>query len=73
MSLRVVREVIFVAMGDERFRHKLVFEPDETLEPYELTDKEFLALRLGDKDALVQMGIDENLATYAQMLFSKTR
>jgi hypothetical protein len=73
MSIRVVKEVIFVAMGDETFRRKLVFEPDETLAPYELTPQEYLALRKGDKEALVKMGVDDQLATYARLLFSKTR
>jgi hypothetical protein len=73
MSIRVVKEVIFVAMGDEYFRRKLAFNPDETLAPYELTSQEYLALRKGDKDALMKMGLDEQLATYARMLFSKTR
>jgi hypothetical protein len=73
MSMRVVKEIVFVAMGDEIFRRKLAFNPDETLAPYDLTSQEYLALRKGDKEALVKLGLDEQLANYARMLFSKIR
>jgi hypothetical protein len=73
MSVRVMKEIIFVAMGDENFRYKLVFEPDETLSQYDLTQEEYKSLRLGDKEKMVNMGLDENLAQYAYLMFSKRR
>jgi hypothetical protein len=73
MSVRVIKEIIFIAMGDENFRQKLVFEPDETLSQYDLTQEEYKALRLGDKDKLVSMGLEANLAQYGHLMFSKRR
>lgn len=73
MSMAVLKEVIFVAMGNEIFRRKLVFEPDETLSHFDLSKDELYALRMGDKDKMVQMGLDENLAEYGRLLFSKRR
>ena len=73
MSLQVLKEIVFVAMGDESFRQKLVFEPDETLGKYDLTQDELLALRLGSKDRLTKLGLDAGLATYGAALFSKRR
>lgn len=73
MSMRVLKEVIFVAMGNEIFRQKLVFEPDETLANFDLTKDELYALRLGDKKKMIDMGLEENLAEYGRVLFSKRR
>jgi hypothetical protein len=73
MSVRVMKEIIFVAMGDETFRSKLVFEPDETLSQYDLTQEELKALRLGDKNKMVGLGLDANLAEYGYLLFAKRR
>ncbi len=73
MSVRVLKEIIFVAMGDEIFRQKLVFNPDETLNQYDLTFEEMKALRLGDEKKMVEMGLDENMAHYGFLLFSKQR
>ncbi len=73
MSVRVMKEIIFIAMGDELFREKLVFTPDETLSLYDLTQEEYKALRLGDKQKMVGMGLEENLAQYGYLMFSKRR
>ena len=73
MSVRVMKEIIFIAMGDENFRQKLVFEPDETLSLYDLTQEEMKAMRLGDKQKMVGMGLEENLAQYGYLMFSKRR
>ncbi len=73
MSVRVIKEIIFIAMGDENLRYKLIFEPDETLSQYDLTQEEIKALRMGDKEKLVSMGLEANLAQYGQLLFSKRR
>ena len=73
MSLRVLKEVIFIAMGDEIFRQALVFQPDETLAPYDLTFEELRALRFGDKKKMIEMGLEENMAEYGRLLFSKQR
>lgn len=73
MSVRVMKEIIFVAMGDENFRTKLVFEPDETLSQYDLTQEEMKAMRFGDKQKMVSMGLEENLAQYGYLMFSKRR
>lgn len=73
MSVRIMKEIIFIAMGDENFRQKLVFEPDETLSQYDLTQEEMKAMRLGDKQKMVGMGLEENLAQYGYLMFSKRR
>jgi len=73
MSMRVLKEIIFVAMGNELYRHKLVFEPDETLSNYDLTQDELYALRMGDKKKMVELGLEENLAEYGRLMFSKRR
>ena len=73
MSVRVMKEIIFIAMGDENFRTKLVFEPDETLSQYDLTQEEMKAMRFGDKQKMVSMGLEENLAQYGYLMFSKRR
>lgn len=69
----MVKEIVFVAMGNETFRRRLAFEPDEVLPQYDLSKDELYALRMGDKAMLVKMGLDENLAEYARVLFSKRR
>jgi len=71
--MRVLKEIIFVAMGNELYRHKLVFEPDETLSNYDLTQDELYALRMGDKKKMVELGLEENLAEYGRLMFSKRR
>lgn len=73
MSVQVLKEIVFVAMGDETFRHKLVFQPDETLPKYDLTQQELIALRLGDYERLVKLGLEPGLAQYASSMFSKRR
>ncbi len=73
MSIRVVKEIIFVAMGNEIFRRRLVFEPDEVLNQYDLTSTELKAIRFGDKKKLIELGLEENLAEYGRLLFSKIR
>ena len=73
MSVRVLKEIVFIAMGDEIFRHKLVFDPDQTLGQYDLTLEELKALRRGDKSKMVELGLEENFAEYGQLLFSKKR
>jgi hypothetical protein len=71
--MAVLKEVVFVAMGNEIFRRRLVFEPDETLCYFDLSKEELSALRLGDKEKMVAMGLEENLAEYGRLLFSKRR
>ncbi len=73
MSLRVLKEIIFVSMGDELIRRRIIFHPDDILPKYDLTDEELVALRLGDKDKLKALGLDENLAAYGAAMFSRTR
>ncbi len=73
MSMRVLKEIIFVAMGNEIFRQRLVFEPDDTLKYYDLTQDELYALRMGDKEKMIEMGLEENLAEYGRLMFSKRR
>ncbi len=73
MSIRVMKEIIFVAMGDEIFREALVFKPDETLNQYDLTLEELKALRTGDKKKMIELGLEENLAQHGYLLFSKRR
>lgn len=73
MSVQVLKEIVFVAMGDETFRQKLVFQPEETLTHYDLTQQELIALRLGDYNRLTKLGLDPGLAQYAAAMFSKKR
>jgi len=73
MSVQVLKEIVFVAMGDESFRQKMVFNPDEMLSRYDLTQEELMALRLGSKERLEALGLDAGLATYGAALFSKRR
>jgi hypothetical protein len=73
MSLQILKEIVFVAMGDETFRQKLAFNPDEILSKYELTKEELLALRLGSSDRMKALGLDPALAEYGASLFSKRR
>ncbi len=73
MSIRILKEIVFIAMGDEIFRQKLVFEPEQTLSHYDLTVEELKALRNGDKKKMIELGLDENLAQYGYLLFSKQR
>ena len=73
MSLRVLKEIVYVTMGDEIFRQKLIFEPETWLSKYDLTAEELLALRLGDKKKLLALGLEEGLAEYAQAIFSRQR
>ncbi|NWJ48153.1 MAG: hypothetical protein HXX08_20040 [Chloroflexi bacterium] len=73
MSLRVLKEIVYIAMGDEIFRRKVIFQPDEWLPKYDLTSAELMALRLGDKKKLIDLGLEEYLATYAEAMLSRRR
>ena len=73
MSLRVLKEIVYIAMGDEVFRRKVIFQPDELLPKYDLTSNEVSALRLGDKKKLIDLGLEESLATYAEAMLSRRR
>lgn len=73
MSLQIMKEIVFVAMGDENFRQQLVFQPDETLSKYDLTQEELMALRLGSRERLMALGLDKGLAEYGAAMFSKRR
>ena len=61
MSKRAVEQVLMRALGDGGFRRELSEQPDTALARFELTDEERQAILGGDRNALLDFGIDKRL------------
>ncbi|HEY7066910.1 MAG TPA: Os1348 family NHLP clan protein [Chloroflexota bacterium] len=61
MSKRGVEQVLMRALGDGDFRKHLQDQPDTALTGFDLTDEERAAILGGDKNALLDFGIDKRL------------
>lgn len=61
MSKRGVELVLMRALGDGDFRADMRERPDTALARFDLTDEERQAILGGDKNALLEFGIDKRL------------
>jgi hypothetical protein len=61
MSKRGIELVLMRALGDGDFRSGMRETPDTTLARFDLTDEERQAILSGDKNALLEFGIDKRL------------
>jgi hypothetical protein len=61
MSKRGVELLLMRALGDGDFRTELRDEPDTALAKFDLTEEERQAILGGDKNALLEFGIDKRL------------
>jgi hypothetical protein len=61
MSKRGVELVLMRALGDGDFRTAMQEHPDTALARFDLTDEERQAILAGDKNALLEFGIDKRL------------
>jgi hypothetical protein len=61
MSKRGVELLLMRALGDGDFRTELREEPDTALAKFDLTEEERKAIVGGDKNALLEFGIDKRL------------
>jgi hypothetical protein len=61
MSKRGVELVLMRALGDGDFRTELREHPDRALAQFDLTDEERQAILGGDKNVLLDFGIDKRL------------
>ena len=61
MSKRGVELLLMRALGDGDFRTELQEEPDTALSRFDLTEEERQAILAGDRNALLEFGIDKRL------------
>ena len=52
------------AAKDYRFNHRMLERPDEALAEYDLTDFERQALKSGERDMLISVGLDERITAW---------
>ena len=64
MSLAAMMAVLDRAAKDYRFNWQMINAPDEAMAKYDLTDLERSALKVGERDALVAVGLDERISAW---------
>jgi hypothetical protein len=52
------------AAKDYRFNWRMIERPDEALAEYDLNDFERAALKSGDRDLLISVGLDERITAW---------
>jgi len=52
------------AAKDYRFNWRMIESPDEALGEYNLTDAEREALKSGERDVLISVGLDERITAW---------
>ena len=61
MTKRAVEQVLMRALSDGDFRRDMSTHPDTALTRFDLTDDERQAILAGNRDALLEFGIDKRL------------
>lgn len=64
MSMQAMMAVLDRAAKDYRFNWLMIERPDDALAAYDLTDSEKLALKDGERNALISVGLDERIAAW---------
>lgn len=68
MSLRALIDVTTKLMTDGEYRNLLVNDPDEALEPFDLSEQEIEALKTRDRWLLEECGLEEWTARWVSAL-----
>ena len=64
MSIEAMRAVLDRAAKDYRFNWRMIETPDAALAEYDLNDFERAALKTGERDLLISVGLDERIAAW---------
>ena len=64
MSMQAMVAVLDRAAKDYRFNWRMIEAPDEALAEYNLTDAEREALKSGERDMLISVGLDERITAW---------
>jgi hypothetical protein len=64
MSMQAMMAVLDRAAKDYRFNWRMIEAPDEALDEYNLTDAERAALKSGERDMLISVGLDERITAW---------
>lgn len=64
MSMQAMMAVLDRAAKDYRFNWRMIEAPDEALAEYTLSDDERTALKIGDRDSLISVGLDERISAW---------
>lgn len=64
MSMQAMMAVLDRAAKDYRFNWTMIERPDEALATFDLTDFEREALKDGDREMLISVGLDERISAW---------
>ena len=64
MTMQAMMAVLDRAAKDYRFNWRMIEMPDAALADYDLTDFERAALKSGDRDSLISVGLDERITAW---------
>ncbi|HEV8637088.1 MAG TPA: hypothetical protein VG370_22940 [Chloroflexota bacterium] len=64
MTMQAMMAVLDRAAKDYRFNWRMIEAPDEALAEYNLTDAEKEALKSGERDMLISVGLDERITAW---------
>jgi hypothetical protein len=64
MSMQAMMAVLDRAAKDYRFNWHMINTPDTALAEYDLNDFERAALKAGERDLLISVGLDERIAAW---------
>ena len=62
--MQAMMAVLDRAAKDYRFNWRMIEAPDEALDEYNLTDAERAALKSGERDMLISVGLDERITAW---------
>jgi hypothetical protein len=62
--MQAMMAVLDRAAKDYRFNWEMIERPDEALARYRLTDQERGALKSGERDQLISVGLDERIVAW---------
>jgi len=64
VSIEAMMAVLDRAAKDYRFNWRMIEVPDDALASYDLSDFERAALKSGERDLLISVGLDERIAAW---------
>jgi hypothetical protein len=64
VSIEAMMAVLDRAAKDYRFNWRMIETPDAALAEYDLSDFERAALKSGERDLLISVGLDERIAAW---------
>ena len=64
MTMQAMMAVLDRAAKDYRFNWRMIESPDDALDEYNLTDAEREALKSGERDVLISVGLDERITAW---------